>query len=138
MPLRIISIPTDPSRTSRCCRRPRSTRCRKLAGKKVAPPPGPRCTTSSRARWRSTAMAMKDVELVNLPAADAQAAFVAGRVDAIVPSVNGRFYITSTKKDTRELFTTTTSRRARPDYAVRQLRRVRHQRRARCSRAVRR
>ena len=50
-------------------------------------------------------MSQKDIEFVNLPAADGQSAFVAGRVDAIVPSVNGRFYIMNTRKDTRELFT---------------------------------
>ena len=50
-------------------------------------------------------MTLKDIEFVNLPAADGQAAFVAGRVDAIVPSVNGRYYIMNAKKDTRELFT---------------------------------
>ena len=50
-------------------------------------------------------MTQKDIEFVNLPAAEGQSAFVAGRVDAIVPSVNGRFSIMSTKKDAREIFT---------------------------------
>ena len=49
-------------------------------------------------------MAMKDIEFVNLGAADSQSAFVAGRVDAIVPTVNGRYYILNAKKDSRELF----------------------------------
>ena len=50
-------------------------------------------------------MKLSDVDFVNLAAADGQAAFVAGRVDAIVPSDNGRFCIMSERTDTRELFT---------------------------------
>ncbi len=37
-------------------------------------------------------MKMADIEFVNLPVGDAQSAFLAGRVDAVVPSLNGRYF----------------------------------------------
>jgi len=58
-------------------------------------------------------MKLSDVDFVNLAAADGQAAFVAGRVDAIVPSDNGRFCIMSERTDTRELSRATVSRSRR-------------------------
>lgn len=105
IPLRFISICTDPSRLFALLAAPEIDSVQKLAGKRVA------CTAGSGLHYFLARvlvkynMTLKDIEFVNLPAADGQAAFVAGRVDAIVPSVNGRFYIMSTKKDTRELFT---------------------------------
>lgn len=105
IPLRFISICTDPSRLFALLSAPEIDSVQKLAGKRVA------CTAGTGLHYflarvlAKYSMTLKDIEFVNLPAADGQAAFVAGRVDAIVPAVNGRFYIMSTKKDTRELFT---------------------------------
>jgi len=102
--LRFISIATDPSRLFALLSAPNFTSVRELAGKKIA------CTAGTGLHYylaRILAkfdMTMKDIEFVNLPAAEGQAAFVAGRVDAVVPSVNGRFYIMNTRKETRELF----------------------------------
>ncbi len=105
IPLRFISIPTDPSRLFALLSTQEIGSVPQLAGKRV-------CATSGTALHYYLArilskhdMSFKDIDYVNLPAADGQAAFVAGRVDAIVPSVNGRFYIMNTKKDARELFT---------------------------------
>ena len=105
IPLRFISIPTDPSRLFAVLSTPGIDSVQKLAGKKVA------CTAGTALHYflarvlSKFGMTVRDIEFVNLPAADGQAAFVAGRVDAIVPSVNGRYSIMNTKKDTRELFT---------------------------------
>lgn len=105
IPLRFISIATDPSKLFAVLSIPAIDSVPKLAGKRVA------CTAGTGLQYflsRVLAkfnMTVRDIEFVNLPAADGQAAFVAGRVDAIVPSVNGRFSILGTKKDTRELFT---------------------------------
>lgn len=44
-------------------------------------------------------------EFVNLPAGDAQAAFLAGRVDAVVPSLAGAAYIRNLRKDAHDVFT---------------------------------
>jgi ABC-type nitrate/sulfonate/bicarbonate transport system substrate-binding protein len=105
MPLRFVSIATDPSKLFSVLAQPAYDAIPKLAGKKVA------CTAGSGLHYflaRILAkynMTMRDIEFVNLPAADGQAAFVAGRVDAVVPSVNGRFSILANKKDTREIFT---------------------------------
>jgi ABC-type nitrate/sulfonate/bicarbonate transport system substrate-binding protein len=104
MPLRFISIATDPSKLFAVLAQPGIDAIPKLAGKRVA------CTAGTGLHYflaRILAkfnMTTKDIEFVNLPAADGQAAFVAGRVDAVVPSVNGRFSIMSTKKDAREIF----------------------------------
>ena len=104
MPLRFISIATDPSKLFAVLAQPGIDGIPSLAGKRVA------CTAGTGLQYflaRILAkfnMTMKDIEFVNLPAADGQAAFVAGRVEAVVPSVNGRFSIMSTKKDAREIF----------------------------------
>jgi ABC-type nitrate/sulfonate/bicarbonate transport system substrate-binding protein len=104
IPLRFISICTDPSKLFALLSNPSIDTVPKLAGKRVA------CTAGTGLQYYLARilskfnMTLKDIEFVNLPAAEGQAAFVAGRVDAIVPSVNGRFYIMNNKKDTRELF----------------------------------
>ena len=105
MPLRFISIATDPSKLFAVLAQPGFDTIPKLAGKRVA------CTAGTGLQYflaRILAkydMTTRDIEFVNLPAAEGQAAFVAGRVEAVVPSVNGRFSIMSTKKDAREIFT---------------------------------
>jgi len=104
IPLRFISIATDPSKLFAILSQPSIDSMQKLAGKRVA------CTGGTGLHYylaralSKYGMTLKDIEFVNLPAADGQAAFVAGRVDAVVPSVNGRFSILKNKKDVRELF----------------------------------
>jgi ABC-type nitrate/sulfonate/bicarbonate transport system substrate-binding protein len=105
IPLRFVSIPTDPSRLFALLAAPGVESVPKLAGKRVAATGGTALHYFLARVLAKFDMSLKDIEFVNLAAADGQAAFVAGRVDAIVPSVNGRFYIMSTRKDTRELFT---------------------------------
>jgi ABC-type nitrate/sulfonate/bicarbonate transport system substrate-binding protein len=104
IPLRFISIPTDPSRNFCVISDQKIDAMAKLAGKKVTAPQGTALHYYLARALAKSGMSFKDIEFVNLPAADGQAAFVAGRVDAIVPTVNGRFYILNTKKDSRELF----------------------------------
>lgn len=105
IPLRFISICTDPSRLFAVIGTPTLDSIPKLAGKRVA------CTAGTGLHYflaRVLAkfnMTLKDIEFVNLPAAEGQSAFIAGRVDAIVPSVNGRFYLMANHKDAREIFT---------------------------------
>jgi ABC-type nitrate/sulfonate/bicarbonate transport system substrate-binding protein len=104
IPLRFISIPTDPSRNFCVISDQKIDAMAKLAGRKVTAPQGTALHYYLARALAKSGMSFKDIEFVNLPAADGQAAFVAGRVDAIVPTVNGRFYILNTKKDSRELF----------------------------------
>jgi ABC-type nitrate/sulfonate/bicarbonate transport system substrate-binding protein len=105
MPLRFVSIATDPSKLFAVLAQPEYDTIPKLAGKRVA------CTAGTGLHYflarilAKFGMTTKDIEFVNLPAAEGQAAFVAGRVEAVVPSVNGRFSIMNTKKDAREIFT---------------------------------
>ena len=104
IPLRFISIPTDPSRNFCLLSTESIDTVAKLAGKKVTCPQGTALHYFLGRMLTKHGMTFKDIEFVNLPAGDAQAAFVAGRVDAIVPTVNGRYYILNAKKDSRELF----------------------------------
>ena len=105
IPLRFVSIPTDPSRLFALLAAPGIDSVPKLAGKRIAATGGTALHYFLARVLAKFDMTLKDVEFVNLAAADGHAAFVAGRVDAIVPSVNGRFYITGSRMDTRELFT---------------------------------
>jgi ABC-type nitrate/sulfonate/bicarbonate transport system substrate-binding protein len=105
IPLRIISIPTDPSRLFAILSIDSIHSMHELAGKRVAATGGTALQYYLARALAKSGMTMKDIEFVNLPAADAQSAFVAGRVDAVVPPVTGRFYVMKTKKDARELFT---------------------------------
>lgn len=104
MPLRFVSIATDPSKLFGILAQPQFDSLSKLAGRRIA------CTAGTGLHYylaralTKFGMTLKDIEFVNLPAADGQAAFVAGRVDAVVPSVNGRYSILQNKKDTREVF----------------------------------
>jgi ABC-type nitrate/sulfonate/bicarbonate transport system substrate-binding protein len=104
VPLRIISIPTDPSRLFALLSSAEIDSVPKLAGKRVAATGGTALHYFLARVLAKHGMSLKDIEFVNLPAAEGQATFVAGRVDAIVPSVQGRFYILNAKKDARELF----------------------------------
>lgn len=105
IPLRFVSIPTDPSKLFALLSAPGIDGVHKLAGKRVAATRGTALHYYLARVLAKFDMTLNDIEFVNLAAADGQAAFVAGRVDAIVPSVNGRFYIMSKRPDTRELFT---------------------------------
>jgi ABC-type nitrate/sulfonate/bicarbonate transport system substrate-binding protein len=105
IPLRLISIPTDPSRLFALLSTDKIDSVQKLAGKRVAATAGTALHYFLARALAANDMSLKDVEFVNLPADQGQAAFVAGRVDALVPSVTGRFYVMSTKPDARELFT---------------------------------
>lgn len=105
IPLRLISIPTDPSRNFAILSDASIESIPKLAGKRVAAPAGTALQYYLVRALTKYGMTIKDVEFVNLGAADAQAAFLAGRVDAVVPPVTGRFLLPAKRKDTRELFT---------------------------------
>lgn len=105
VPLRMISIPTDPSKLFALISAQGIESVEQLAGKKVAATEGTALHYFLARVLAKHGMSLSDIEFVNLPAAEGQSAFIAGRVDAIVPSVNGRFYLMNTHKDARELFT---------------------------------
>ena len=105
IPLRIVSISTDPAPVFALISSPDITSVAQLAGKRVATTAGTGLQYFLARILQKHGMSLKDVQFVNLPAGDAQAAFIANRVDAVVPSLTGRFYIRSIRKDARELFT---------------------------------
>jgi ABC-type nitrate/sulfonate/bicarbonate transport system substrate-binding protein len=105
VPLRIISISTDPAPVFALLSAPEIDSMPKLAGRKVATTAGTGLHYFLVRALAKYGMRPSDIEFVNLPVGDAQAAFLAGRVDAVVPSLTGRYYIRGIRKDTRELFT---------------------------------
>lgn len=107
VPLRILSISTDPAPVFVILSAPEIQSVPQLKGKRVATTAGTGLQYFLARALAKHGMKMSDVEFVNLPVGDAQSAFLAGRVDAVVPSLNGRYFIMQTKQDTRELFTWT-------------------------------
>ena len=105
VPLRIVSISTDPAPVFVLMSGPGIQTVQQLAGKKVATTAGTGLQYFLARALRKHGMKMTDIEFVNLPVGDAQAAFLAKRVDAVVPSLNGRYFILDIRKDTRGLFT---------------------------------
>ena len=105
IPLRVVSISTDPAPVFALLAAPEIDSMSKLAGKRVATTAGTGLHYFLARALAKFGMRLADVEFLNLPVGDAQAAFLAKRVDAVVPSLTGRYYIQSLRKDTRELFT---------------------------------
>jgi ABC-type nitrate/sulfonate/bicarbonate transport system substrate-binding protein len=104
VPLRMVSISTDPVPLFMLLGGPTIADVPSLAGKRVSAPRGTGLQYFLARALAKHGMSLKDVEYVNLPAGDAQAAFLAGRVDAIVPSLIGALIIQKVKPDTRRLF----------------------------------
>ena len=105
VPLRIVSISTDPAPAFALLSATEIDSMQKLAGKRVATTAGTGLHYFLARALRKFGMTLRDIEFVNLPIGDAQSAFLAQRVDAVVPSLNGRYYIQNLRKDTRTLFT---------------------------------
>ena len=105
VPLRIVSIATDPAPAFALLSAPEIQSVADLRGKRVATTAGTGLQYFLVRALRKFDMGLSDVEFVNLPVGDAQSAFLAKRVDAVIPSLNGRYYIEGLRKDTRVLFT---------------------------------
>jgi ABC-type nitrate/sulfonate/bicarbonate transport system substrate-binding protein len=104
VPLKIISIATDPAPLFMLLSKPEIESVEGLAGKKVATPQGTGLQYYLARALQKHGMSMDDIEYVNLGGADAQSAFLAGQVDAVVPPLIGAFIIQQVKPDTRQLF----------------------------------
>ncbi|HXR55514.1 MAG TPA: ABC transporter substrate-binding protein [Casimicrobiaceae bacterium] len=104
VPLRIVSISTDPAPAFALLSAPEIRTMPELRGKRVATTAGTGLQYFLARALRKFGMTLGDVEFVNLPVGDAQSAFLAKRVDAVVPSLNGRYYIERLRKDTHVLF----------------------------------
>lgn len=105
VPLKLISVPTDPSKLFAVIGKSEIESVEALRGKKVAATEGTALHYFLARVLAKHGMSLSDIDFVNLPAPQGQAAFVAGQVDAVVPSVNGRFYLMNTDKTAREVFT---------------------------------
>ena len=103
--LRIVSISTDPAPAFALLAAPEIKSIPDLRGKRVATTAGTGLQYFLARALRKFGMGLTDIEFVNLPVGDAQSAFLAKRVDAVIPSLNGRYYIEGLRKDTRVLFT---------------------------------
>ena len=105
VPLRIVSISTDPAPAFALLSAPEIKSVADLRGKRIATTAGTGLQYFLVRALRKFGMGLPDIEFVNLPVGDAQSAFLAKRVDAVIPSLNGRYYIEGLRKDTRVLFT---------------------------------
>ena len=105
VPLRIVSISTDPAPAFALLSAPDIKSVADLRGKRVATTAGTGLQYFLVRALRKFGMGLADVQFVNLPVGDAQSAFLANRVDAVIPSLNGRYYIEGLRKDTRVTFT---------------------------------
>lgn len=105
IPLRIVSIATDPAPLFMLLSAPEIESVEKLAGKRVAVPKGTGLEYFLVRALAKHGMTTKDVQLSYLSAADAQTAFLAGHIDATVPALIGGLFILKIKPETRRLFT---------------------------------
>jgi len=103
--LRIVSISTDPAPAFALLAAPEIKSVADLRGTRVATTAGTGLQYFLVRALRKFGMGLADIAFVNLPVGDAQSAFLAKRVDAVIPSLNGRYYIEGLRKDTRVLFT---------------------------------
>lgn len=104
VPLKIISIATDPAPLFMLLSKPEIESVEKLAGKRVSVPQGTGLHYFLARALQKHSMTMKDITFVNLPAESGQSAFLAGQVDAVVPSLVGAFMIQKIKPETKRLF----------------------------------
>ena len=104
VPLKIVSISTDPAPLFMLLSNPDIESVAALKGRKVSAPQGTGLQYFLGRALSKHGMTMADIEYVNLPANDAQSAFLAGQVDAVVPSLIGAFVIQKVKPDTKRLF----------------------------------
>lgn len=104
VPLKIVSISTDPAPLFMLLSNPEIESVPALKGRKVSAPQGTGLQYFLGRALGKHGMTMADIEYVNLPANDAQSAFLAGQVDAVVPSLIGAFVIQKVKPDTKRLF----------------------------------
>ncbi len=103
--MRIISVEADVSGFTTLVSDTSINTVADLRGKKVSVPWG---TTSHYFLGRALAkfgMTIEDVDLVEMEVLDAQAAFIAKRIDAFVPAPAAIFLIFEARKDAKELFT---------------------------------
>jgi ABC-type nitrate/sulfonate/bicarbonate transport system substrate-binding protein len=104
VPLKIVSIATDPAPLFMLLSAPGIASVEDLKGKGVSAPKGTGLQYFLARALKKHGMSLEDVDYVNLGAADAQSAFLAGQVDAVVPSLIGAFVIQKVKPDTKRLF----------------------------------
>lgn len=103
--LRVVSITDNPSNGYSILSDASITSVADLAGKTVAGTAGSNYQYFLNRALAKFGLSEGDVEFVNSEPADAQAAFIAGRVDAIVPPESARFLIPERRPDTNVLFT---------------------------------
>lgn len=102
--LKIVSITDNPSNGYSILSRSDLGTVADLKGKTVAGTAGSNYQYFLFRALEKFGMSETDINFVNAEPADAQAAFIAGRVDAIVPPESARFLIPERRPDTKVLF----------------------------------
>lgn len=103
--LKIVSITDNPSNGYSILSDPSITSVADLKGKTIAGTAGSNYQYFLYRALEKYGLTDADITFVNAEPADAQASFIAGRVDAIVPPESARFLIPERRPDTNVLFT---------------------------------
>jgi NitT/TauT family transport system substrate-binding protein len=103
--LKIISLTDNPSGGYSILADPSIKSVADLKGKKIAGTAGSNYQYFLNRALAKYGLSENDVEFINAEPPDAQAAFLARRVDAIVPPESARFLIPEKRPDTKVLFT---------------------------------
>lgn len=103
--LRMVSVPDDPAPALPLLSIPDVATVPDLAGRRVSTPEGGGQFFILNSILAKHDMTLDDVDFKPLPVGDAQAAFLTGKIDAVVSSANGTVLIKQAKPETRVLFT---------------------------------
>jgi NitT/TauT family transport system substrate-binding protein len=102
--VQIVSIPDDPAGALPILAKPEITSVADLKGRSVSCPKGGGQYYTLCSALAKFGLKIGDVDYKPLPIGDGQAAFLTGRVDAVVSSANGTVLIKRSKPETRVLF----------------------------------
>lgn len=103
--LQIVSVPDDPAPALPLLSVPNITTIPDLKGRRVSTPEDGGQYYTLNSMLAKFDMTLDDVDYKPLPVGDAQAAFLTGKLDAVISSANGTVLIQKNKPETRVLFT---------------------------------
>lgn len=104
LPLKVVSVVSDTSKVFSIMAGPRIASMADLAGKKIGLPLGTAFEYFLARALDKFGLKLGDVKLVNLTQAQALPAFVANRIDAVLPDTFGRSALERARPDARVLF----------------------------------
>lgn len=102
--VQIVAVASNPSEALPLLSIPEIKTVEDLRGRKVSTPPSGGLYYVLAATLQKFGMTFDDIDFKPLPVGEAQAAFLTGKIDAVVSSANGAQLIQNAKPDTHVLF----------------------------------